>query len=374
MSKKIRVLQLGSPSGLYGAERWILALVKHLDKDCIESWVGAIQDTPNTRSPLCEEAAKLGFATLEIEAYGRYSFSSIVALRAAIKKHAIDIIHTHGYKTDIVGFFSTLGSDCKVVSTPHGWTEKPDPKLWCYEVIDRLFFPFLDAVVPLSMGLYQPLSHWPFLRHKLFLVQNGVDMSEVQQTNVVAEEILALKAKGQLVIGYIGRLTPGKGLDVLFNAIAQYGDQHWHVALVGEGEQEQELRAMVAALGIERQVSFFGFRPDRLAFLKGFDLFALPSRSEGIPRCLMESMTAEVPVVASDIPGCRNLIEHEKTGLLFELDNVEALASAIKQLESDESEKAQLIDEAKQLINNKYSASRMAEEYQGLFLDLLDSP
>ena len=198
-------------------------------------------------------------------------------------------------------------------------------------------------------------------------------MSEVQETRVIARGILAIKEKGCLVVGYIGRLTPGKGLDVLLNAIAQHGEQHWHLALVGEGEQEQELREMVNELGISEQVSFFGFRQDRLAFLKGFDLFVLPSRSEGIPRCLMESMTAEVPVVASDIPGCRNLIEHDKTGLLFEMDNAAALASSIRRLDSDDRTKAELIDEAQQLINNKYSASRMAKEYQSLFLDLPDS-
>ncbi|MBK8653195.1 MAG: glycosyltransferase [Haliscomenobacter sp.] len=69
-------------------------------------------------------------------------------------------------------------------------------------------------------------------------------------------------------------------------------------------------------------MAFLGFRDDRLNFLKGFDIFVLPSRSEGIPRCLMEAMAAQVTVIASDIPGCTDLIKHEQTGLLFEVDNV----------------------------------------------------
>ena len=79
------------------------------------------------------------------------------------------------------------------------------------------------------------------------------------------------------------------------------------------GEQKAELQALARELGIENQVHFLGFRTDRLSLLKGFDVFVLPSTLEGIPRCLMEAMTAGIPIIASDIPGCNDLIKHEKT-------------------------------------------------------------
>ncbi len=74
---KLNILQLGSPTGLFGAERWILALVKYLDKTKINVTVAAIKDDPNLEVPLCNEAKSMGLNTQVFEAYGRFNFSAI---------------------------------------------------------------------------------------------------------------------------------------------------------------------------------------------------------------------------------------------------------------------------------------------------------
>ena len=166
--KKIRVLQLGSPTGLYGAERWILALIKHLDPEKVESVVAVIKDAPSLDAPLCREAESLGFHSHCIEAYGKVNFSAARRLRELIQKEDIDILHSHGYKTDLIGLLATRGTRCKIISTPHGWSKGGGFKLWCYEMMDRRIFPFLDGVVPLSEGLRDELRHIPGLGRKLF--------------------------------------------------------------------------------------------------------------------------------------------------------------------------------------------------------------
>ena len=160
------------------------------------------------------------------------------------------------------------------------------------------------------------------------------------------------------------------GLDVLLNAVAKYSEPHWQVAIIGQGEQLPELKSMVHRLDIIRQVKFFGFRLDRLAFLKGFDIFVLPSRSEGIPRCLMEAMAAGVPVVASDIPGCRYLVDGKITGLLVQPDQPKQLADAIKRVASDPMLRYRLRRSGRDFIHHRFSAARMAEEYEELFFSL----
>jgi len=365
--KNIKVLQLGSPTGLYGAERWILSLIKYLDPSKIESHVGSIRDDAELEVPLCIEANKLGFLTHIIEGSGKFSLSSIRNLRNQIKEHRINIIHTHGYKTDLIGRLATIGTACKILSTPHGWTQQPGLKLWLYERLDRLIFPFLDVVAPLSEGILDTLYRIPGLKNKLHLIKNGVDIDEIENINGISDEILSLKDRGVFVIGYIGRLTPGKGLDVLFNAIAEYAETNWEVVIIGEGEQAAELERMVKNLDIVDKVHFYGFRSDRLSFLKGFDIFVLPSRSEGTPRCLMEAMSAEIPVVASNIPGCRNLIDGKTTGLLFKLDSNRDLARSIKILHSDHLLRENIKKAGKEFIQTNFSAARMAKEYEELF-------
>jgi len=371
--KKIKVLQLGSPLGLYGAERWILALIRHLDTINVESFVASIKDEPHLKVQLCIEAEKLGFPLKIIESYGKFNLLAVSHLRKFIIENEINILHTHHYKTDIIGLFATLATSCKIVSTPHGWTKRPDLKLWVYELFDRLIFSFFDAIAPLSENLCKSLSVIPTIKNKLHYIRNGVDINEIEDVKEIANEIESLKSEGYFVIGYIGRLIPGKGLDILLKAVAKYSEPHWIVVIIGEGELLSELKSMVQEFNISKQVIFLGFRPNRLAYLKGFDTFVLPSRSEGIPRCLMEAMVAGIPVVASDIPGCRDLVDGKTTGLLFRLDKPKQLAYSIKRISSDPILRESLCRNAREFILLHFSAARMANEYEKLYFKLYKS-
>lgn len=373
--KQIKVLQLGTPSGLYGAERWILALIRSLPVgQQIDWWVGAIKDEPWQQVQLCQEAEASGFKTIIFESIGKISFHAVGLVRQFIRKNGIDILHTHGYKTDLIGVLATQGTACKIVTTPHGWTKKPDLKLLCYEIMDRFLFPFCDAVVPLSKAMADPLRFIPGLTRKLHLIQNGVDILEIEAIDSVAEEMRRWKGEGALIAGYIGRLITGKGIETLLSALAAPGMENWRLAIIGDGEKGEELKSLSQRLGLCDRVIFFGFRPDRLSFLKGFDAFVLPSESEGIPRCLMEAMAARVPVVASDIPGCRYLVDHKRTGLLFETNNTGKLTQALLSLGSDPQFVQALVNAAYTHVNTYYSASRMTIEYSLLYERLLTDP
>lgn len=363
----IRVLQLGSPTGLYGAERWILALIKHLDPEQVESIVAVIKDNPSLDAPLVHEAAKLGFRTHVIEAYGRVNISAVKRLREFIRANSIHILHTHGYKTDLIGLLATLGTRCKIITTPHGWSQQADFKLQCYELIDRICFSLMDAVVPLSEQLHRDLRHIPGINSTLRFIRNGVDLSEIESGNHVAPELLEWKKEGAFILGYIGQLIPRKGLDTLLRAVATLHGVNWRLAIVGDGESRQELEDLAVDLSCLKRIRFFGFKKDRLSFLRGLDVFVLPSRMEGIPRCLMEAMGSGIPVIASDIPGCRDLVNHGQSGCLFTCDDSHSLAEAIVTLGSSKPLRQDFATGGKQAVSARYSAYRMASEYQQLY-------
>jgi glycosyltransferase involved in cell wall biosynthesis len=367
---KIHVLQLGSPTGLYGAERWILALVKHLDPSRVTSTIAVIKDDPSLDVPLRREAEKFGFLTRVFEAYGKANWDAVRQLRHFLAEEKVHILHTHGYKQDIIALLAARGTGCKLVTTPHGWSTHADLKLKCYELFDRCLFPFFDAVVPLSEELYRPLRSIPRLNGKLRLIENGVDLSEVDSFRELASELAEWRAQGSFVIGYIGQLISRKGLTVLLQAVAKLEGLNWRLALLGTGDQEAELRCIAGQLGLTERVEFFGFRDDRLAFLRGFDAFVLPSRLEGIPRCLMEAMAAEVPVIATDIPGCHDIVTDRETGLLFPVDEPTELAARLRILHSDPSLRKRMGEAGKDAVRSRYSAARMAREYEQLFGEL----
>jgi glycosyltransferase involved in cell wall biosynthesis len=113
-----------------------------------------------------------------------------------------------------------------------------------------------------------------------------------------------------------------------------------------------------------------GFRSDRLELLSKFNLFVMTSSLEGIPRCMMEAMAVGVPVVAYDIPGVDQLVEHGKTGLLAPFGNKAALAACCKQILDDPELADTLSRNAREMVNERYSAARMANEYELLFRKL----
>lgn len=429
-SNKISVLQLGSPMGLYGAERWILALVKHLDPNKVESIVSVIKDSPSLDAPLCREAQKLGIKTHVFEGYGKINFSVIKQIRDYIKKNNIQIIHSHFYKTDIIALFASIGTGCRTITTPHGWSTNAGIKLWCYEFIDRCIFPFFNAVVPLSNDLYDsigPIHRFSYaiiskisktirtmsgtLNQRLndsmnlmnqrtpkstnqripestnkrinesnkstiqrnhdsaniHLIKNGVDISEIDSVTEITPKLQEWKNEDVFIIGYVGQIIPRKGLDTLLRAVAKFENIKWKVAIVGEGEERARLEKLAKELKIDDSIHFFGFRADRLLFIKGFNVFALPSRLEGIPRCLMEAMAAGTPIIASDIPGCTDLIDNGKTGLLFNCDDADMLAAQITKLAKNRQQGDLLSKNARDFVIKHYSAERMAREYEMLY-------
>jgi glycosyltransferase involved in cell wall biosynthesis len=370
MASRYRVMQLGSPTGLYGAERWILALVGHLNRDQVEISVAVVQDEPGPQAPLYAEALRRGVEAHVLQAFGRVNFSAVSKLRNLIRDRKVDILHTHGYKTDLIGLLAVCGTSCRLITTPHGWSTQAGPKLRLYEALDRMVFPFFDAVVPLSDRLYEGLRKLPFMSRRLHLIRNGVDITEIDAATELAPEALLWRQAGDFVVGYIGQLISRKGLDVLLRSFAALDVPAKRLVLLGDGPQRQELEDLTKQLGIADRVHFLGFRTDRLLYLKAFDVFALPSRLEGIPRCLMESMAAGVAIVASDIPGCADLVTHNRTGLLVPVDAVVPLTLALSRLR-DADLRRRLTVAGREHVAAVHSAGAMALQYQQLYEQLL---
>jgi glycosyltransferase involved in cell wall biosynthesis len=370
-NRTISVLQLGNPTGMYGAERWILALVKHLDKAKIRSIVGVLRDDGSSEMPaLARYAEGIGVESVVFDAPGRLSFSAVGQLRQFIKQNGISVLHTHGYKTDIIGRLATWGTSCQIVSTPHGWSQDAGLLLQFYEALDRLSFLFMDCVAPLSDELQRGLRKIPFLERKLLLIRNGVDISEVEDARQFAATGDNKDVGQTFRVGYIGQLINRKRIDTLIRAFAAVDIAAKELIIIGEGPQRTDYEVLAADLVPNDTIRFLGFRDDRIEHLIGFDVFVLPSELEGIPRCVMEAMAAGVAVVATDIPGCRDAIEHEVCGLLFDVGNEQQLSECLLKLAANPDFRRAMGEAGRIKVNEQFSAARMADEYAALFLEL----
>jgi glycosyltransferase involved in cell wall biosynthesis len=363
---KPKVLQLSMCGPLYGAERWILALLRELDPAKGEHHVAVVADEPGMPTPLLDEAEKLGVICHRIDAPGRLSRDAPRQLRQLIVDHGINIVQPHGYKVDLITLLAVRGTSARTLATPHGWSHDAGWKLRGYEALDRLSFRYFDAVAPLSAGLHDDLAARKGLSAKLHLIPNGVDLAEVDQPTEMPPLLAELREKGP-VIGYVGQLIARKDIETLLRAFAQLERKDTQLVLVGEGDARQDLAGLAQALGIADRTHFTGYRKDRLAWMRGFDLFVLPSLVEGMPRCLMEAMALKLSVVASDIEGSRDLVKHGKTGLLFPTGDVVALAAMIQAGLGKNDHGLQ----ARKLIEEQQSAAIMAARYEALYVRLL---
>ncbi|EIW90353.1 group 1 glycosyl transferase [Alishewanella agri BL06] len=371
----MRVLQFITPSGFYGAERWVLALANNLPSadmvcDLAVTEEGPAQDLSVARL-YPHSAGLVHYVSMK----GRFDFGAVTKLVEIIKSRNIDIIHTHGYKSDILGLLAARKAGIKIVSTPHGFSNNVGWKLRLFIRLGLFALKFFDKVAPLSEQLVFDLKRYGIKDKQLHFIENGVDLTELApyRKTIPAKDF---SAGSGLHLGYIGQLIPRKGLaDLLqaFNLLWQrFPDSK--LTLIGEGSQRSELEALAKTLPAASAISFLGFRGDRIVLLKDFDAFALTSSLEGIPRCLMEAMAVGVPVVAYDIPGVDQLITHESTGLLAPLGDWQQLANHLIRLAAEPELANKISLAARQLVDQRFSAARMAAEYQQLFLELLQSP
>ena len=373
MARPLKVLQFICPTGFYGAERWILTLAKNLDPAEVQCDLAITIEPGFDDLEIARQYEKLGLLVHRIPMKGRFDLSVFLRLRALLKSDGYDIIHTHGYKSDIIGLIAARLAGIKAISTPHGFENADDWKLRAYIGLGNQFLRFFNVVAPLSEQLCKDVDNIGVSPKKVVYIQNGVDLAEVesQRENWMTNNIL--KQKKNKRIGFIGQMISRKNLFDLLNVFDRLAQQHdgLELKLLGDGDQRKELEAYAQTLSSVKAIEFLGFRNDRLEWLQSFDLFAMTSTLEGIPRCLMETMAMGVPVAAYDIPGIDQLVHHDNTGVLAPLGDKQSLAQQWERVLFDAAFANQLSEQARNFVWQNFSGHRMAQEYAELFQKVL---
>lgn len=375
--RQLRVLQFITPSGFYGAERWVIALANNANRnsmlcDLAVTREGGGQDlSVATHYP--ESAGDVHY----LEMKGRFDWRAVRQLLQIIRNRQIDVIHTHGYKSDILGFLAARLAGIKCVSTPHGFSGKVGFKLATFIRIGALMLRYFDAVAPLSEELVDDIKGFNVSEKRIHFIRNGVDLKDIDESlSALAGGSTVQKGTESTIrkVGFIGQMIPRKGIPDLLDVFDElYGtDPTLRLELLGDGHQRTQLEAYAKQKASVAAIHFLGFRTDRLAHLTNFDLFVMTSSLEGIPRCLMEAMAIGVPCVAYDIPGVDQLIEHGHTGLLVPHGDKSALAKCCRQVLDDPALARRLVEAARRKIETQYSAARMAAEYDRLFRSLIE--
>jgi len=273
---------------------------------------------------------------------------ALVELWQLFRRLRPDIVHTHNPKPGFYGRVAARAAGVPgVVNTVHGLYASPEDRSSRRAVVYAL-----ERVASLCSGAelvqnpddLRVLARLGVPSDKLVLLGNGVDL---QRFRPEADEQRRRRARADLgvdvdavVVGTVARLVWQKGFHELFAAAEQLRGTHPDVVFVVVGESDPDKADAIApeelaAARRRGRIVFAGGRDDMEHVYPGFDLFVLPSYREGFPRSAMEAAASGLPVIATDIRGCRQVVSHGQSGLLVPLHDSVRLATAIAELVVD---------------------------------------
>jgi glycosyltransferase involved in cell wall biosynthesis len=369
--ESVRILHLVSSGGLYGAEQVILNLAR---TENTISYVGALYNVHSPNLEVIDEAEKRGSRTVVFDSRGRIDFKTVFKINRFLKNYRIDILHTHGYKSDIVGFLAALWSGTKWVATNHVW-HPTSGKLRLYESVDALVLRFAKRIVAVSAEIREDLISTNVPPANIRVIDNGIDLDRFTQSRPTATLKAALGiAEQDVVVTIVGRLSPEKGHKTFLEAARTISSKKGDVKflIVGDGPMREELRAEAIRLNIEDRVVFAGFRKDMPAIYALSDVLVNASSIEGLPMTILEAMASNVPVIAPRTGGVPAIIKDNETGLLVDAQNVVALRIAIQSLIDDREKRRRLAGAAFGFVTKNHSFERMCDAYLQVYREVMD--
>lgn len=216
-----------------------------------------------------------------------------------------------------------------------------------------------DAIIAVSEGVRNVLVANGVKPEKCFTVFNAIDIWQPLPARAEMRQQLLQVSEECFVFGSIGSLIPRKSnhhiLQALEKFAAEFPQADWRMVILGEGPEEVALRRQAAQAGIADRIMFTGFRSNALDYLAAFDVFILASKSEGLPRVVLEAMLLNTAVIGSDVTGTAELISHEKTGLLFKYGDTQALFERMKTLYLDAGKRTSLLQQANANVKAHYA-------------------
>jgi len=346
-----------------GAERQLTLLATHLPRDEYEPHVIAF----NRGGYYADVLRDSGISVDILEKRFRIDPLTLFRLRSRLKFLRPDIVQSFLFSANtsirmpgIVPKGSRVIVSERCVDT---WKSA-----W-QKTVDRRLAQRMDAMTANSRSVadfYEQEIGVP--RNLITVIPNGLSVCNEAGSGKLREE-LGLSPDCRIV-GFVGRLAAQKRLrDLLwgFHLMRQAAEQPVALVLIGDGPERDDLAEFVTDLGSRDFVRFLGHRENAAALIADFDLFCLPSDFEGMSNSLMESMAAGVPCLASDIPANRELVEHEKTGLLFPVGDGPAIARCGLRF-LNEPEFTRTIGQAGQLfIRNHHSAESLVQRHCDLY-------
>lgn len=374
--QKIRILHVVQAAG--GVDRYIRILLKYLDKEEFENIMVCSQDFHKGDY----ERLADGFEQIEMNrAIGMSDLKSIREVRRRIKKYNPDIIYAHSSKAGAIARMADIGLKNRCVYNPHGWAFNmrcSAKKKAMFTAIEKVAAPFCDKIICISDAEKQSALDKKICKEdKLQVIFNGVDIEayENEVHGAVKRKDLNIP-KDAFVVGMVGRISQQKAPDVFIKMAKQVKDEvpNTHFIIVGNGNQEDEIRKYAKDNGFSDSLHITGWVDDPMSYVEFFDVACLLSRWESFGLALPEYMMASKPIVASRVDAIPNIIRDGENGLLVEVDDYVGASKAVLRIYQESGLKDKLAAQGLEDAHSRFNARRVSEEHGKLFERIIYRP
>ncbi len=406
----MKILYIITKSNWGGAQRYVYDLAIYFSTQANYEVAVALGGNGDLKQKLEEKNIRV----IQLAALGRNikmtddirAFFEILKL---LHEEKPDIVHLNSTKAGFLGalasfFYKLMTNDYRLTTifTAHGWAFN-EPRPWWQKLLIKkmqwLTVLLSDRTIVVSEYLKKQTRWWPFVSRKISVIYNGVPElsflpreeaamyfektcgkllaqgSTFSRSSFRRRRTLLRRARSNLAQSFpqevrivtIAELHKNKGLDVAIEALSLLRDKNVTYTIVGGGEERAKLEMLIKWYELEERVLLAGHIDEAYKYLKAFDIFLLPSRTEALAYVLLEAGHAGLPIVATNVGGISEVVEHKKTGLLVPPENPRALAYALRYMIVNHGTCTSAVSEIQDVITDKFSLETMLEKTESIY-------
>ncbi len=319
-------------------------------------------------TPLFKKARNHGFRVYSVPFRSLSTLQDYVELKQIFKNEQPHIVNSHGHMDSRIALRAArkTGIPCRILSRH---ISAPVKNTWSnrqiYKKLSHYIFTPSDNTTQHLQKVFKLKGQEIFSIPSGILEPESLVPRDEARKTLAAE--LSLDPRTQF-IGFAGSISPDKGVDTLLQAfnLIQANIPH-HIVIVGHGTISYlaELRSLAQSLNLEKRVHFTGVKENLWPFYRAFDCQVLASKNikgipfEGVPQTLLEAMYSACPVIVSRSEGIMDIIDHDRTGLLFDPQSPEDLAEMILRTLIREAATLERVHAARELVKNQHTLDTM---------------
>lgn len=331
------VLHLIDTYRIGGPGKTILNSARFIDRTRFRLAVAAFTPARTGHTEFSAAVERAGIPFLDLRETQRFDLQHVRRLREHLRRHRVEVLHTHGYRSDVLGFLATRATPVALVTTHHGWIRN-NGRQRASAGLALALTRWFDGVEVVCDALLAQVPRAVCQDGRAVVVHNALVLEDYLPRNRrdPVRAGLGLESDSPLIV-VVGRLSVEKGGREMLDAFGELAshDPRVHLAFVGEGPLESELRGVASEQAWRHRVHFAGHQPSPHAFFEAADIVVSPSHTEGLSNVILEAMAFGRPVVATRVGGNPEIIEDGVSGLLVEARHPGTLAAGVRRLLAD---------------------------------------